>query len=45
MGHGVGWRCSISTLLAHPPQETWAFLEKLLDFFETYISWAKSGVS
>ncbi|NXX59852.1 PRM1A protein, partial [Scopus umbretta] len=22
--------------------ETWAFLEELLDFFETYISWAKS---
>ncbi|NXJ27472.1 PRM1A protein, partial [Dicrurus megarhynchus] len=22
--------------------ETWAFLEQLLDFFETYISWAKS---
>ncbi|KFO84925.1 Prominin-1-A, partial [Buceros rhinoceros silvestris] len=25
--------------------ETWAFLEKLLDFFETYISWAKSGLT
>ncbi|KAM9548325.1 prominin-1-A-like isoform 2-T2 [Guaruba guarouba] len=24
--------------------ETWAFLEQLLDFFETYISWAKSGL-
>ncbi|NXK79933.1 PRM1A protein, partial [Amazona guildingii] len=24
--------------------ETWAFLEELLDFFETYISWAKSGL-
>ncbi|XP_015488419.1 prominin-1-A-like isoform X3 [Parus major] len=25
--------------------ETWAFLEQLLDFFETYISWAKSRVT
>ncbi|KFZ58790.1 Prominin-1-A, partial [Podiceps cristatus] len=25
--------------------ETWAFLEKLLDFFETYISWAKSKLT
>ncbi|NXB07393.1 PRM1A protein, partial [Cnemophilus loriae] len=25
--------------------ETWAFLEQLLDFFETYISWAKSGLT
>ncbi|KFQ23038.1 Prominin-1-A, partial [Merops nubicus] len=25
--------------------ETWAFLEMLLDFFETYISWAKSGLT
>ncbi|NXO59348.1 PRM1A protein, partial [Aramus guarauna] len=25
--------------------ETWAFLEKLLDFFETYISWAKSRLT
>ncbi|XP_033918008.1 prominin-1-A-like [Melopsittacus undulatus] len=24
--------------------ETWAFLEELLGFFETYISWAKSGL-
>ncbi|XP_033371411.1 prominin-1-A-like isoform X2 [Parus major] len=26
-------------------EETWAFLEQLLDFFETYISWAKSRVT
>ncbi|XP_072726774.1 prominin-1-A-like [Ciconia boyciana] len=25
--------------------ETWAFLEELLDFFETYISWAKSRLT
>ncbi|XP_066047159.1 prominin-2-like isoform X2 [Chamaea fasciata] len=25
--------------------ETWAFLEQLLDFFETYISWAKNRVT
>ncbi|XP_074731204.1 prominin-1-A-like isoform X2 [Strix uralensis] len=25
--------------------ETWTFLEKLLDFFETYISWAKSRLT
>ncbi|NXO86422.1 PRM1A protein, partial [Sitta europaea] len=25
--------------------ETWAFVEQLLDFFETYISWAKSRVT
>ncbi|NWI96056.1 PRM1A protein, partial [Pitta sordida] len=25
--------------------ETWAFLEQLLDFFETYISWAKSRLT
>ncbi|NXR57287.1 PRM1A protein, partial [Rhadina sibilatrix] len=25
--------------------ETWAFLQQLLDFFETYISWAKSRVT
>ncbi|NWH64822.1 PRM1A protein, partial [Geococcyx californianus] len=25
--------------------ETWAFLEGLLDFFETYISWAKSSLT
>ncbi|NXC60669.1 PRM1A protein, partial [Aleadryas rufinucha] len=25
--------------------ETWAFLEQLLDFFETYISWAKSKLT
>ncbi|NXS26564.1 PRM1A protein, partial [Pomatostomus ruficeps] len=25
--------------------ETWAFLEQLLDFFETYISWAKSTLT
>ncbi|NXX96284.1 PRM1A protein, partial [Centropus bengalensis] len=25
--------------------ETWAFLEELLDFFETYISWAKSSLT
>ncbi|NWI42952.1 PRM1A protein, partial [Picathartes gymnocephalus] len=25
--------------------ETWAFLEQLLDFFETYISWAKSRMT
>ncbi|NXT82731.1 PRM1A protein, partial [Zapornia atra] len=25
--------------------ETWAFLEELLDFFETYISWAKSKLT
>ncbi|NWR94703.1 PRM1A protein, partial [Furnarius figulus] len=25
--------------------ETWAFLKQLLDFFETYISWAKSGLT
>ncbi|NXO70735.1 PRM1A protein, partial [Phainopepla nitens] len=25
--------------------ETWAFLEQLLDFFETYVSWAKSRVT
>ncbi|XP_014812965.1 PREDICTED: prominin-1-A-like [Calidris pugnax] len=25
--------------------ETWAFLEKLLDFFETYVSWAKSRLT
>ncbi|NXR28777.1 PRM1A protein, partial [Cinclus mexicanus] len=25
--------------------ETWAFLEQLLDFFETYISWATSSVT
>ncbi|NXS98677.1 PRM1A protein, partial [Jacana jacana] len=25
--------------------ETWAFLEKLLDFFETYVSWAKSSLT
>ncbi|XP_053926999.1 prominin-1-A isoform X2 [Cuculus canorus] len=25
--------------------ETWAFLENLLDFFETYISWAKSSLT
>ncbi|KAM7048010.1 prominin-1-A-like [Acridotheres tristis] len=25
--------------------ETWDFLEQLLDFFETYISWAKSSVT
>ncbi|XP_023785511.1 prominin-1-A-like [Cyanistes caeruleus] len=25
--------------------ETWAFLEQLLDYFETYISWAKSRVT
>lgn len=31
--------------LCLPLQETWAFLEQLLDFFETYISWAKSRVS
>ncbi|XP_042674194.1 prominin-1-A-like isoform X3 [Centrocercus urophasianus] len=24
--------------------ETWAFLEELLDFFETYIAWAKSSL-
>uniref|UniRef100_A0A8C3LKI2 Prominin-1-A-like n=1 Tax=Chrysolophus pictus TaxID=9089 RepID=A0A8C3LKI2_CHRPC len=24
--------------------ETWAFLEELLDFFETYITWAKSSL-
>ncbi|PKU33581.1 prominin-1- hypothetical protein [Limosa lapponica baueri] len=23
---------------------TWAFLEELLDFFETYVSWAKSSL-
>lgn len=39
-----GWWCRISTLCL-PLQETWAFLEQLLDFFETYISWAKSRVS
>ncbi|KAM4774813.1 prominin-1-A-like isoform 2-T4 [Cyanocitta cristata] len=26
-------------------EETWAFLEQLLDFFETYISWAKSRLT
>lgn len=31
--------------LPPPPQETWAFLEELLGFFETYITWAKSAVS
>ncbi|NWS71594.1 PRM1A protein, partial [Crotophaga sulcirostris] len=25
--------------------ETWAFLEELLDFFETYISWAKTSLT
>ncbi|NWX11769.1 PRM1A protein, partial [Aegotheles bennettii] len=25
--------------------ETWAFLEELLDFFETYISWTKSSLT
>ncbi|KFQ98069.1 Prominin-1-A, partial [Opisthocomus hoazin] len=25
--------------------ESWAFLEELLDFFETYISWAKSSLT
>ncbi|NXN24741.1 PRM1A protein, partial [Nycticryphes semicollaris] len=25
--------------------ETWAFLEQLLDFFETYISWARSSLT
>ncbi|KFQ83197.1 Prominin-1-A, partial [Phaethon lepturus] len=25
--------------------ETWSFLEELLDFFETYISWAKSSLT
>ncbi|NXP19888.1 PRM1A protein, partial [Scytalopus superciliaris] len=25
--------------------ETWAFLKQLVDFFETYISWAKSGLT
>ncbi|KFQ50894.1 Prominin-1-A, partial [Pelecanus crispus] len=25
--------------------ETWAFLEELLDFFETYVSWAKSKLT
>ncbi|NXI81971.1 PRM1A protein, partial [Rhipidura dahli] len=25
--------------------ETWAFLEQLLDFFETYLSWAKSRLT
>ncbi|NXQ82367.1 PRM1A protein, partial [Nyctibius grandis] len=25
--------------------ETWAFLEEMLDFFQTYISWAKSGLT
>ncbi|NXU91311.1 PRM1A protein, partial [Xiphorhynchus elegans] len=25
--------------------ETWAFVKQLLDFFETYISWAKSGLT
>lgn len=31
--------------LPAPPQEMWAFLEELLNFFETYITWAKSSVS
>lgn len=35
---------NISTLCL-PLQETLAFLKQLLDFFETYISWAKSRVS
>lgn len=35
---------NISTLCL-PLQETLAFLEGLLDLFETYISWAKSRVS
>lgn len=44
MGHGGGWWCNISTLCL-PFQETRAFLEQLLYYFETYISWAKSRVS
>lgn len=44
MGHGGNWWCNISTLCL-PPQETWAFMEQLLDFFETYVSWVKSSVS
>lgn len=39
----MGWG-HLHSLLACP-QETWAFLEELLDLFETYISWAKSRVS
>lgn len=45
MGHGVGCRVQHPHSLPAPPQETWAFLEELLDFFETYIAWAKSSVS
>ncbi|KAF4791426.1 prominin-1-A-like protein [Turdus rufiventris] len=26
-------------------EETWAFMEQLLDFFETYVSWVKSSVT
>ncbi|NXA36283.1 PRM1A protein, partial [Eudromia elegans] len=29
---------------AHP-QETWAFLERLLGLFETYVAWAKSSLT
>lgn len=43
---GMEWAGGAASLLsACSPQETWAFLEELLDFFETYISWAKSRVS